>query len=75
MFQRLDSKEFRSKRVNRPTSETQPKKKHVNLKPKRVLLGGGSKKSELALSVPTRNTFLENDFEIDRLHKGAVKDL
>ena len=43
-FQRLDFDDFWSKRGNRPTSETQPQKKRDNLKPKRVLLEGGSKK-------------------------------
>ena len=43
-FQRLEFAEFWSKRVNLPTSETQPRKKRGNLKPKRVLLEGGSKK-------------------------------
>ena len=38
---RLDFVKFRSKRVNRPTSETQPQQKHGNRKPKLVLLEGG----------------------------------
>ena len=40
-FQRLEFVKFRSKRVNRPTSEAQPQKMHVNRKPKLALPEGG----------------------------------
>ena len=72
---RLDFTKFHLKRVNRPTTETQPQKKHGNRKPKLVLLEGGSKKSELRLSVTTGNPSLLNRFETDRIDRGAVKVL
>ena len=46
---RLEFVEFRSKLVNRPTSEAQPQKKHGNRKPKLVLLEFGAKKERTRL--------------------------
>ena len=59
-FQRLEFFKFHSKRVNRPTSETQPQKKRGNLKPKRVLLEGGSKKERTQRKRTHRKLILLN---------------
>ena len=61
-FQRLEFFKFRSKRVNRPTSEAQPQKQHSNRKPKLVLCKGGWKTERTQIKCTHRELILIKSF-------------